>query len=73
MSSLPQGVSRLALYQKLIGDRVPTVAIGGITIERAAKVRRTGVTGVAVVSAINQAVDPAIAITELRNIVVPNF
>ncbi|MCD9542143.1 thiamine phosphate synthase [Photobacterium carnosum] len=73
MSSLPQGVSRLALYQKLIGDRVPTVAIGGITIERAAKVRRTGVTGVAVVSAITQAVDPAIAITELRNIVVPNF
>ena len=72
MPSLPQGVSRLALYQKLIGDRVPTVAIGGITIERAAKVWRTGVSGVAVVSAITQATDPALAITELHKILVPN-
>ncbi|MEC6816321.1 thiamine phosphate synthase [Photobacterium toruni] len=72
MPSLPQGVARLALYQKLIGDRVPTVAIGGITIERAAKVWRTGVTGVAVVSAITQAADPAFTITKLHNILVPN-
>lgn len=71
MPSLPQGVSRLALYQKLIGKRVPTVAIGGITIERAAKVWRTGVTGVAVVSAITQADDPAIAVIALRSILAP--
>ena len=72
MPSLPQGVSRLALYQKLIGERCPTVAIGGITIERAAKVWRTGVTAVAVVSAITQANDPETAIAELNNILVAN-
>ncbi|PSU20180.1 thiamine phosphate synthase [Photobacterium kishitanii] len=70
MPSLPQGVNRLALYQKLIGERVPTVAIGGINIERAAKVWRTGVTGVAVVSAIMKAENPAAAVAELRNILV---
>ncbi|SMY38108.1 thiamine phosphate synthase [Photobacterium andalusiense] len=72
MPSLPQGVSRLALYQKLIGERCPTVAIGGITIERAGKVWRTGVTAVAVVSAITQADDPEAAIAELNNILVAN-
>lgn len=72
MPSLPQGVARLALYQKLIGARVPTVAIGGITIERVAKVWRTGVSGVAVVSAITQATNPALAITALHKILVPN-
>lgn len=70
MPSLPQGVSRLALYQKLIGERVPTIAIGGINIERAAKVWRTGVSGVAVVSAITQALNPADAIVALQHILI---
>ncbi|MCW8331139.1 thiamine phosphate synthase [Photobacterium sp. SDRW27] len=55
MPSKPQGLNRLALYQKLIGDAFPTVAIGGIDLTRAEKVWRTGVSSVAVVRAVTQA------------------
>jgi len=46
--------------------RLPCVAIGGIDALNAAEVRRTGVDGVAVVSAICAAADPAAAATRLR-------
>ena len=47
------------------GD-VPIVAIGGITLERAPGIARTGVGGLAVVSAISQAADPFAAARRLR-------
>jgi thiamine-phosphate pyrophosphorylase len=46
---------------------VPVVAIGGISLERAAAVFGTGVAGVAVVAAISAANDPAAAARELRD------
>lgn len=65
MPSQPQGLVRLALYQKLIdsipyGDRtgVPTVAIGGIDQSNADEVWQCGVTSLAVVRAITLAKSP---------------
>ncbi|MGR5066652.1 thiamine phosphate synthase [Photobacterium sp. DNB22_13_2] len=72
MPSKPQGLNRLALYQKLIGDAFPTVAIGGIDLSRAERVWRTGVSSVAVVRAITQAEDPAQAVAAFDDILVRN-
>jgi len=44
---------------------IPVVAIGGITVERAAEVARTGAAGVAVVGAVMSAPDPAAAVRRL--------
>ncbi len=44
---------------------VPVVAIGGITVERAAEVARTGAVGVAVVGAVMAANDPGTAVRGL--------
>ncbi|MCL9777383.1 thiamine phosphate synthase [Vibrio methylphosphonaticus] len=64
MPSRPQGLVRLALYQKLIdtinyGDSIgyPTVAIGGIDLNTAQPVWNCGVSSLAVVRAITQADD----------------
>lgn len=57
MPSAPQGVAELARHLQTLGDRFPTVAIGGISIDRAPAVLATGVGGIAVVSAITQAPD----------------
>ncbi|WP_394224189.1 thiamine phosphate synthase [Alteromonas gracilis] len=57
MLSKPQGVERLAKYVKLC-EGIPTVAIGGINLSRINTVAKTGVNGVAVVSAITQADHP---------------
>ncbi|UXI01254.1 thiamine phosphate synthase [Photobacterium sp. TY1-4] len=62
MPSKPQGLSRLALYRRLIGREFPTVAIGGIDLSRADAVWQTGVSSVAVVRAITQAEDPQAAV-----------
>ncbi|PSU42011.1 thiamine phosphate synthase [Photobacterium aphoticum] len=70
MPSKPQGVNRLALYQKLIGDAFPTVAIGGIDLSRAEKVWRTGVSSVAVVRAITEAEDTAQAVADFQQVLV---
>ncbi len=45
---------------------MPSVAIGGITAQNAAELRGTGIEGIAVVSAIAGADDPAAAARELR-------
>ena len=45
---------------------VPTVAIGGITLQNAAAVYATGVTGIAVVTALSRADDPRAAAQTLR-------
>ena len=70
MPSKPQGLNRLALYQKLIGDAFPTVAIGGIDLTRAEKVWRTGVSSVAVVRAITQAEDTEAAVEAFNRLLV---
>ena len=57
MPSKPQGVERLAKYVKLC-EGVPTVAIGGINLSRRSDVAKTGVNGIAVVSAITHAEHP---------------
>lgn len=56
MPSSPQGLTALAQQVTWLGD-YPTVAIGGISIERVSKVLATGVPSIAVVSAITKASD----------------
>ncbi|YCI81886.1 thiamine phosphate synthase [Enterobacteriaceae bacterium] len=56
MPSAPQGLAQLAAHVRRLGD-YPTVAIGGISLERAPAVLETGVGSIAVVSAITQAED----------------
>src|SRR5690606_33956133 len=50
MPSAPQGLTQLARHIARLGD-YPTVAIGGISLERAPAVLETGVGSIAVVSA----------------------
>jgi len=63
MTSQPQGLIRLTLYQELIdsiyneGQKYPTVAIGGINLTNAKDVLATKVSSLAVVRAITQADD----------------
>ncbi|WP_058914226.1 thiamine phosphate synthase [Entomohabitans teleogrylli] len=56
MPSAPQGLEQLARHIERLGD-YPSVAIGGISLERAPAVLATGVGSIAVVSAITQAAD----------------
>ena len=56
MPSSPQGLIKLAEHIQTLGN-YPTVAIGGISLERAGDVLATGVGSIAVVSAITQAAD----------------
>lgn len=56
MPSAPQGLAQLASHIERLAD-YPTVAIGGISLERATAVLATGVGSIAVVSAITQAAD----------------
>ncbi|MEX1214679.1 thiamine phosphate synthase [Saccharospirillum sp.] len=58
MSSQPQGLDRLAQYQRLIGSQCPTVAIGGIKARHLDAVAACGVSGVAMVTAITEAESP---------------
>jgi thiamine-phosphate pyrophosphorylase len=68
MPSAPQGLEQLAAHIKTLGD-YPTVAIGGISIERVPAVLKTGVGSVAVVSAITQATDWRAATVQLLELV----
>ncbi|WP_394252898.1 thiamine phosphate synthase [Vibrio profundi] len=76
MPSRPQGLVRLALYQKLIdtipysGSEVgfPTVAIGGIDQETAPLVWKCGVSSLAVVRAITLSESPQTVIKEFGQI-----
>lgn len=56
MPSAPQGLEQLARHITRLKD-YPTVAIGGISLQRAPDVLATGVGSIAVVSAITQADD----------------
>ncbi|GAB7198148.1 thiamine phosphate synthase [Dickeya oryzae] len=57
MPSAPQGLVELARHIRALNGRFPTVAIGGISIDRVPAVLETGVGSIAVVSAITQAAD----------------
>ncbi|MEX3022660.1 thiamine phosphate synthase [Kluyvera sp. STS39-E] len=67
MPSAPQGLEQLACHIARLAD-YPTVAIGGISLERAPAVLATGVGSIAVVSAITQAADWRVATTQLLEI-----
>lgn len=64
MPSSPQGLDQLATHVKTLGN-YPTVAIGGISIERIPAVLATGVGSIAVVSAITRAPDWRAATAQL--------
>lgn len=68
MPSAPQGLAQLAAHVKTLGE-YPTVAIGGISIDRVPDVLATGVGSVAVVSAITQAQDWRAATAHLLELV----
>lgn len=57
MPSAPQGLVRLERYARLL-EKWPTVAIGGITMERVDAVVATGVGSVALVTAITESATP---------------
>ncbi|WP_129992339.1 thiamine phosphate synthase [Rahnella sp. CFA14(1/10)] len=65
MPSAPQGLKELARHIRQLNGSFPTVAIGGISIERAPSVLDCGVGSIAVVSAITQAADWRTATAEL--------
>lgn len=72
MPSKPQGLTKLALYQSCIGERYPTVAIGGIDHSNAAAVWQTGVSSLAVVRAITLADDIQLAVDSFYQIMAPS-
>lgn len=57
MLSAPQGLTELARHIKWLNGQFPTVAIGGISLDRVQPVMECGVGSVAVVSAITLAAD----------------
>lgn len=64
----PQGIERVKLWTKLLGDNYPLVAIGGIDQQRAETLKQTGVGSVAMISAITQADDYKKATKDLVSI-----
>lgn len=64
MPSTPQGLDNLRRYVQLCGN-TPSVAIGGIDVSRARQVSETGVSAIAVVSAITQSAEPEAALHRL--------
>lgn len=67
MPSAPQGLAQLARHIARLAD-YPTVAIGGISLERAPDVLATGVGSIAVVSAITAADDWQAATRQLLDL-----
>lgn len=70
MPSAPQGLTELQRHIARL-DGISTVAIGGISIERAPEVLATGVGSIAVVSAITQAPDWRAATQTLLDLAEP--
>jgi thiamine-phosphate pyrophosphorylase len=66
MPTAPQGLSRLAHYVRLLDGIVPLVAIGGINGAVLRQVLATGVGSAAVVRAVTEAPDLALAISALQ-------
>ncbi len=61
---LPDPIGEMAVAEIAEGAGVPVFAIGGVDLERARRLMSLGVHGVAVMSAICDAVDPAVAVKE---------
>jgi thiamine-phosphate pyrophosphorylase len=59
MAFAPQGLARIGEWKKRIGT-IPLVAIGGITLERAAGVFKAGADVVSVVTDVTRAVEPEV-------------
>ncbi|MGH7537256.1 MAG: thiamine phosphate synthase [Gemmatimonadales bacterium] len=61
------GVSPLGLgpLREIVGLGIPVIAIGGVTPQRAAELRRTGAHGVAALRALWDAADPSAAAREM--------
>lgn len=68
MPSAPQGLAELKRHVAGLADR-PTVAIGGISIDRVPAVLACGVGSIAVVSAITQAPDWRVATAQLLRLI----
>jgi thiamine-phosphate pyrophosphorylase len=66
MPTAPQGLARLARYVQLLDDRIPLVAIGGISGDVLGDVLSTGVGSAAVVRAVTEAPDTAVAVSALQ-------
>jgi len=65
MPTAPQGLRRLARYVRLLDGVVPLVAIGGIDQQVLPQVLATGVGCAAVVRAVTEAADPALAVSAM--------
>lgn len=65
MPSLPQGLNKLKHYVDLLKGHYPTVAIGGIDLNRLSAVKKSNVDDIAVVRAVTEADDPAVAFETL--------
>jgi thiamine-phosphate pyrophosphorylase len=65
----PDGFSRIALALRRRAPNLPIVGIAGIDAGNAAEVIAAGADGVAVISALSQASDPAAAARALREII----
>ncbi len=72
MPSQPQGTVKLALYQTLLADSYPSVAIGGINTNNANNVWQCGVSSLAVVRAITEADDIQLVINSLQRMMAVN-
>jgi thiamine-phosphate pyrophosphorylase len=57
MRFAPQGIAKIGMWKKRIGD-LPLVAIGGIKFEHAAEIYAAGADSIAVVSDVTQHADP---------------
>lgn len=67
MSFQPQGIAKLKHVRSLVA--CPLVAIGGIGLKQLPEVLATKVDGIAVISAISQAVDPIQATIKLMDVI----
>ena len=68
MTGQIQGVKTLTDLVKLTPE-IPTVAIGGITLALAKSVLNTGVSSIAVVTAITEASDPELAVKDFQQMI----
>lgn len=62
MPTPPQGVAQLSKHLATVAGKIPTVAIGGIDLEKAPEVWQTGVDAIAVVRAVTQSCDLAVTL-----------
>ena len=69
MPSSPQGVYKLAHAQRMVGSRVPTVAIGGIQLHNAARELDCTVGSVALITGITDAPDVIAAAAQWLSLV----